>query len=368
MHSVLDHRITALQQGMAALGLDAVMFCDRENLTYFAGACDLEGAALAVPSRGPAELICHVLDRDHARQASGCEHIRPYVFPGQTKSGAMGDWLARRKLEKPRVGFTRYFVNLKDFLCLQQAAPDMVVCDAAELCYRLRSVKDAEEIARIERAASFLLPGMEAAIAAVRPGVSETAVLAAAEQAMRTAGSEGSPFRMQVLTASRQQQLHPYAGAHALENDAPVVIHLGASCRGYVAKMCRTVFLGRPPARSLALYETLRAAQDAVYAALRPGATCAELYAAARDTVAATDFVSGWRLKEIGYGVGIRQSEFYPILAEGNPTALEANMVVDFLLATLYGPDGGPRLTDTVLVTADGCRSLTPFSRELLRR
>jgi len=366
MHSVLRQRITALQQGMTPLGLDAVLLCDRENLIYFTGVHDLEGAALAVPATGEAELICHVLDRDHVREISGLEVVTPYVFPEQTKSGAMGKWLARRALRTPRVGFTRYFINVKDFMSLQEAAPDMIVQDASALCYRLRSIKNSEEIVRIERAATFLHAGMEAALSAVRPGEYETDVLACAEYAMRRAGSEGASFRMQVLTASRQMLLHPYAGRNIIEDNAPVVIHLGAAHQGYVAKMCRTVFLGTPPEESVAIYNALREAQDAVYAALRPGVTCGAMYEVARSTVASLGFARYWRLKEIGYGVGIRQSEFYPVLSESNPAVIEENMVVDFLLGTLYGPGGGPRLTDTVLVTSGGGRGLTPFTREPL--
>ena len=77
---------------------------------------------------------------------------------------------------------------------------------------------------------------MDAALSVVRAGISERDVLVEAEYAMGKAGSQGSPFRMQVLTHSRQMQKHPYAGAALLEDNAPVVIHLGASVEGYTAK------------------------------------------------------------------------------------------------------------------------------------
>lgn len=87
---------------------------------------------------------------------------------------------------------------------------------------------------------------------------------------MGKAGSQGSPFRMQVLTHSRQMQKHPYAGAALLEDNAPVVIHLGASVEGYTAKMCRTVFLGTPPEACVEIYRVLRRAQETAVARLRP--------------------------------------------------------------------------------------------------
>mgnify|MGYP000234851791 CR=1 FL=1 len=145
------------------------------------------------------------------------------------------------------MGFTRYFISLKDYQCLREAVPQMKVEDIAAVCYQLRSIKCPEEIWRIRAASKALKAGMDAALSVVRAGISERDVLVEAEYAMGKAGSQGSPFRMQVLTHSRQMQKHPYAGAALLEDNAPVVIHLGASVEGYTAKMCRTVFLGTPP-------------------------------------------------------------------------------------------------------------------------
>lgn len=163
----------------------------------------------------------------------------------------------------------------------------------------------------------------------------------------------GSPFRMQVLTHSRQMQKHPYAGAALLEDNAPVVIHLGASVEGYTAKMCRTVFLGTPPEACVEIYRVLRRAQETAVARLRPGVTCGALYQAAADCVEKAGYGEHWVMEHIGYGVGIRQSEFYPIIAKGSAVPIEKNMVVDLLLPSIYVPNiGGPRLSDTILVTA----------------
>ena len=67
-------------------------------------------------------------------------------------------------------------------------------------------------------------------------------------------------------------------------------------------------------------------------------------------------------MEHIGYGVGIRQSEFYPIISKGSATVLQENMVVDLLLPTIYIPGvGGPRITDTILMKQDGVEFLTDF-------
>lgn len=124
--------------------------------------------------------------------------------------------------------------------------------------------------------------------------------------------------------------------------------------------------LGRPPEKCVDIYRVLRQAQEAAMSRLRPGVTCGELYQAAADCVEAAGYEKYWIVEHIGYGVGIRQSEFYPIIAKGSEVRIEENMVVDLLLPSIYVPHaGGPRLTDTVLVTAHGAEYLTNYGRNI---
>lgn len=362
MKNLVPGRIAALQEKLREMGIDAAMIYDRENLIYFTGVDDLEGGGLAVPAEGEPELFCLWMEAGHVRKAGGIEKVTPYRFPSHNQSTMMGAWLKARNWRAPKLGFTRYFISLKDYQCLLDAAPDMQVCDIAIPCYEIRSVKAPEEIERMRNAGKALAAGMRAAIGCVQPGMLETEVLAEAEYAMAKAGSMGSSFRMQVLTHSRQLNLHPYASRTPIEDNAPVVIHLGASCDGYTAKMCRTVFLGTPKPESLRIYEVLKEAQRIAVEALRLGVTCGELYDAAAAYVTEQGFGQNWVMEHIGYGVGIRQSEFYPIIAKGSAAVLRENMVVDLLLPTIYIPGvGGPRITDTILLRRDGVEFLTDF-------
>ena len=223
MKQYIPCRIAALQDKLRERGLDAALIYDRENLIYFAGISDLEGGVLCVPSDGTAELFCLWMEAEHMRRESGLK-VTGYLFPADTQSTMAAKWLHKLGLERPRVGFTRYFISLKDYQCLREAVPQMKVEDIAAVCYQLRSIKCPEEIWRIRAASKALKAGMDAALSVVRAGISERDVLVEAEYAMGKAGSQGSPFRMQVLTHSRQMQKHPYAGAALLEDNAPVVI------------------------------------------------------------------------------------------------------------------------------------------------
>ena len=367
MKHLIPARIKALQTELVALGLHAAMMSDRENLIYFAGVDDLEGGALVIPAVGEPVLFCLWMDREHMLETSGIEKVIGFVFPQFNQSKMMGKWLEEQGWTAPRLGFTRYFVSLNDYLFVKQAAPDMVVESIAMLCYKLRSVKAPEEITRIETAAKTLKAGMDAAFAAAAPGIRETDVLAEADYAMRKAGSQGSSFRMQVLTHNRQLLMHPYAGDALLESNAPVVVHLGASYRGYVSKMCRTIFLGSPKEKSVDIYKTLIRAVDVAIQEIRPGMTSGALYDVVREVIIEAGYEKHWIMDHIGYGMGIRQSEFIPIIEKGSDTVLEENMIIDLLLPTIYIPGvGGPRVTDTILIEKTGGRRLTDYPTDIV--
>jgi Xaa-Pro dipeptidase len=78
---------------------------------------------------------------------------------------------------------------------------------------------------------------------------------------------------------------------------------------------------------------------------------------------------AGMILDQIGHGVGIRQSEFFPVVGKGLTHVIAKNMVVDLLLPTVFKPGvGGPRITDMIRVAESGGIFMTTFSRDLIDR
>lgn len=364
----LARRIAALQTLMATAGMDVIVFADRENLIYYMGTTDIECMAAVIPVEGPPTVCCLWMDAPYVKERSACERIIAYRYPASTIGLTIVEAMRALQLSAPRVGFHKYFVEFSVFDALRKAFPAMEFLPAMDLTYRVRAVKDADELALIRRACGFLEVGMAAAVGAVRPGVTEVEVLAEADYAMRKAGSEGATFRMQVLTHDKQMLAHPYAADVVIDDNQPVVIHLGASCQGYAAKMCRTVALGQIPDETRSIYGLLMAAQEMAVSAARSGAVSADIFDQVHGLVASRGY-GGGLIDHLGYGVGIRQSEFFPIIGRGLPHQLARDMVIDLLLPTILKPGvGGPRLTDMVQVGDDGGRFMTRFPRDLVNK
>ncbi len=124
----------------------------------------------------------------------------------------------------PRIGFGKYFVEFSVFDAVRKAFPAAEYVGMTTSCYKVRSIKDASEIGLMRKAAGIVVQGMRAAIDAVEPGRKEVEVAAEAEYAMGKAGSQGSPFRMQVLVHERQLLTHPFAG-ESIDSEQPARSH-----------------------------------------------------------------------------------------------------------------------------------------------
>ena len=362
-----ENRFARVQKMMAAANLDLLLIVNRENLIYFTGVTQIECLAVLIPRTGEPCAVALWLDAGYVGEESGLP-CYGYLFPKETLVTKVIERIRAYGLSKPRIGFERYFVDFAVYDGLRQVFSQDDFIGAGDLFYRLRAVKEPQEIESLRRAAAAVCQGMEAAVKAVHPGASELDVLAEAEYAMLKAGSWGSSFRPQVVSGDRALLAHPTASSKKMSPGEAVVIHLGATCEGYCAKMCRTVALGEIPQKQEEIYNLLLKAQEESIAALRPGAMSAEVDAAARKIVEAAGYGNSF-LDTIGYGVGLRQSEFYPVIGKGRTEVIEAGMVVDLLLPTIYRKNiGGPRITDVVLVGEQRNEILTAYSRRMIKK
>ncbi len=366
MPSLTQTRIAKAQAMMSELGLDILFVNNRENLIYFTGLTQIECQAILIPREGEACTVALWLDAGYVRQETGLTTYG-YEFPRESLVGKCIERIKAFGYVSPRIGFERYFVAFGVYDSLRKEFSEENFSGAGDLFYRIRAIKDETELQWMRQAGEIVALGMEAAAKSVHSGVREIEVLAEAEYAMLKAGSDGSPFRPQVVSGERALLTHPCATSKKIEAGEIVVIHLGAACHGYCAKMCRTAAVGEVAPGYHQVHELLLKAQCAAIQALRPGVSANDVDAAARAIVIEAGLEKQY-LEHAGYGVGIRQSEFYPIIGKGRSERIETGMVVDLLLPTIYRKHGGgPRITDCIHVGQEGNEILTRFPREMVQ-
>lgn len=220
-----------------------------------------------------------------------------------------------------------------------------------------RIVKDGGEQARIEAACAVA----DAALARVRhrlaEGPTEAEFALELDTEMRRLGAEGTSFETIVAAGPNGAQPHHRPGTRRVVDGDLVVIDFGALVDGYCSDMTRTVMVGEPTPTQARMLEVVVVSQAAGVAAVREGATGAEVDAACREVITE----AGWGdafVHSTGHGVGLEIHEA-PRVSAGADGTLASGAVVTVEPGVYLPEHGGVRIEDTVVVTPDGCRPIT---------
>ena len=156
-----------------------------------------------------------------------------------------------------------------------------------------------------------------------------------------------------------------HAVAHTIEFRAGdvLVTETSAPVWGYNAELERAMIIGEPTDEVRRLFEHTVASQRAAFAALRPGATCADVDGAVMRYLEQHDLLSYWR-QHTGHAIGLRNHEA-PFLDLGDHTPIEPGMVFTIEPGLYADGIGGFRHSDTVAVTPDGIDILTFYPRDI---
>ena len=109
------------------------------------------------------------------------------------------------------------------------------------------------------------------ALEVLRPGVKETEVAAEMEYAARRHGAEEMSFPTIIASGARSALPHGRATAQPIAAGGFVVCDFGVILAGYCSDQTRTVWVGTVSEEARHAYESVREAQQAAIAAVRPG-------------------------------------------------------------------------------------------------
>ncbi len=183
-------------------------------------------------------------------------------------------------LQKATVGFDTHTAPGFEVYRFRKLNPDITMTENDDVMLELRMVKSADEIKRMRKTARVAETGMNAAASALVAGATENDVAAAAEYAMRKAGSERLGAITFVNSGENSLHLHGFVSHRAMEGGDPVVVDLHPVADVYACDMART-FVCRHAASGTAitsrstdfmkLADVYDEAQQGVIAAVKPG-------------------------------------------------------------------------------------------------
>ena len=380
-------RLARMRERMDQLGLGAFLVRDTSNICYltaFDGVFDDEQAHGLLVT--PEQAILHTDSRYSEAAASAARACGNAVAVDSSRQGhgAFALGCIRELCHSIRPDAVQcgasFVLGIEDsmalaeFRVLEKAASNISEPDEVPLAVslretddavlRLRAVKDAVEIARMKAAQAITDAAFAHIIEYMRPGMTERQVQLELESFMLARGAEGLAFGSIVACGPNGASPHAIPGQTALQAGQCVVLDFGARAFGYCSDMTRTVFLGWPTPRMEAAYRAIRAANEAVEAAIRPGVTGAQMHELAEQVLAEHGF-AGKMGHGLGHGVGIDIHEL-PNLSPRNPNPLAAGNVVTVEPGVYLPGEFGMRLEDFGVVTEDGFSVFTASTHDMV--
>jgi Xaa-Pro dipeptidase len=355
---------------MRESGIAAVVLEPGSSLYYFTGVRWGQSErtfAAVLPAEGNLAWVCPAFEEARARElipAGGEVRVwQEDESPFRLIAGILAD----RGVRAGRVGIEE---NLRFFILdnLRREAPALEYVSADPVTAGCRMIKSPAELALMKRAADITIAAFRATFPTLKEGMTQYDVSANMSAALTRLGGE-EPW---VLVGLGESSAFPHGSVkrQQLREGDIVLIDSGCSFGGYQADITRTTVYGKPSRRQAQVWNLERRAQDAAFAAARPGATCESVDAAARKVITDAGFGPGYQTPGLphrtGHGIGLDGHE-WTYLVRGNRTPLRPGMCFsDEPTIVIYG-QFGIRLEDCLHITDDGARFFSPQSESIER-
>jgi Xaa-Pro aminopeptidase len=307
-----------------------------EHLNYFAGydswvSVNSPQALIFMADGGEPTLVVRDVDVALPLETSWVSDVRSYhLFSDDV--AALTASVAREKGfrgNKVAIETQSYALPYSLGQAIAKAFVPSAIVDATEILGAVRLIKSPQEMKYLRKAAQFAQTGLDAARKAVKPGISELALAAAVEGAMRNAGSDYWSIPTELASGPRT------AGGHATARDRIIqsgdLVHLefaGVECR-YHATAVHTLAVGEPSRRAREIYGLARTSLAAGIAAIRPGVQVADVEEASLEPLRRVGLEDAAMMR-FGYGIGVAYPPIWlePLqISRGFTRALEPGMV-----------------------------------------
>ncbi|MDP6618709.1 MAG: Xaa-Pro peptidase family protein, partial [Nitrospinota bacterium] len=188
------NRLGRVQAEMASRGLDLMMVHTLENTYYLSGYRTIgyySYMAFLVPPEGDPVHLSRLIEKSALQGSSWVPHLEFYPDTEHYLDATLRV-LRERGWDRGRIGIDKsaWYLTIADYEALKDRLPDVEWVDTSLLIEDMRLIKSPAEQEYSRRAGRAASTGMRHALAALRGGVTEDDLMAAAYQGLFSKGSE----------------------------------------------------------------------------------------------------------------------------------------------------------------------------------
>jgi Xaa-Pro dipeptidase len=355
-------RIDKARRLMAENRIDAIMVEGGTSLFYFTGVRwgQSERPFVAViPAKGEFAWVCPGFEEARARELIkfGTD-IRTWQ-EDESPYQAIAQIFKDRGIAAGRVGVEE---RLRFFIMngVKIEAPALDYVSADPVTAGCRMIKSPAEIALMQKANDMTIAAYQAGLATLKEGMTQGDLQRNILAAYDAIGARNADVAVSFgeYTAFPHGSITP----QRLKDGDVVQIDDGCTVDGYCSDITRTVVFGKPTTRQIDVWNLERRAQQAAFAAAKPGVPCEAVDAAARKVITDAGFGPDYKVPGLphrtGHGIGLDIHEWTNFV-RGNKTPLQPGMCFsDEPMIAIYG-EFGIRLEDCLYITEVGAKFFT---------
>ena len=351
-------RIAKAQSIMEQEKIDAIFLEGTVSCFYFTGmrwGQSERTFGVVIPAKGPIAYVCPKFEEDRAMELLNpvfgdevrCweEHESPYAL--------IFNIIKDRGTKYKKIGMeerVRFFIADG----VKKLATGFDIVDATPVTAGCRMYKTKAELDLMQYSSDVTIKAYQAAFATIRPDMSQSEFSGNISAAFRKLGySGGASVQVGKYSALPHGSITP----QVIREGDIVMVDGGTSVEGYASDITRTIVVGKPSQRQIDVWNLELEAQNAAFAAIKIGAPCEVVDAAARAVIEKAGFKSNYKLPGLphrtGHGIGLEGHEWTNFV-KGNKTPLAVGMCFSNEPTISIPGEFGIRLEDCLFIAEDG--------------
>ncbi len=351
-------KIEEFQDSFKNKGIDLVLLIDLDsmhynpNIFYFTSYKGV--GAFIIPKNKRPFLMVPEMELERAKN-SFCKAVS---FGRNKLFDSIKKILRKYRIRPKTIGIDFTSTNVRTFKLVKREFKGIKIKDISRNLLEIRETKTEEDIKKIKKACSISDNILQKCLRNFKKFKTEAEVTSFLDHEARKKGCETS-FPT-IVASGRNASIPHYEPQNTKLKKGFCVIDFGIKYQGYCSDMTRTVYLGKPNAGEIRLYDFLLEIQNNLIKMAKKGQECSKLH---WNCVEQLQKHSKYFIHGLGHGVGVEIHEL-PNLSLNSEDRIEKNMVFT-IEPGIYIPNKlGIRIEDTILMKNKAIR-LTKTPKEL---
>jgi len=347
---------------MREKGLDAVLVCPSEELTFFTGHTPMmckRFQGLFFKSDGDYFYVCNLLYMGEIEK--NYPTIRAYGwFDGEDMATVVGNILHKEGLSGKTIG-VNWATPAASILDIASTS-GITFVNAMPLLEEIRIIKTDEEIGNLRLVAAIADEVFSEVIKFIRPGNNEIEIKNFLFSEMEKRGGS-QPW---ALVARGPNSSYPHYGNSdgIVEEQDIVLLDFGCVYNNMRSDISRTVFVGGITDKQREVYNICRRATEVGQAACFAGAYIPDIDKAARDIIIQAGYGDYYQYR-VGHGIGYMMHES-PYIKASEKRNLEKGMCFSIEPGINLPGEFGMRIENIVAITENGTEILNKSTHEIV--